>query len=63
MPSTVRTLYKAVRSLKQMPQRGRIGQTPGTRELVMAPLPYIIVYGVEPDMVYIFRIRYAAKDR
>jgi addiction module RelE/StbE family toxin len=63
MPSTVRMLYEAARSLKQMPQRGRLGQTPGTRELVLAPLPYIIVYAVEPDMVHIFRILHAAKDR
>ena len=63
MPSTIRTLCASVRSLKQMPQRGRIGQTPGTHELVLAPLPYIIVYGVKPDIMYIFRILHAAKDR
>jgi toxin ParE1/3/4 len=61
--STIRTLYDAARSLKQMPQRGRAGRKAGTRELILAPLPYIIVYGVEPDMVLIFRILHAAKDR
>jgi len=63
MQSTVGALYSAARSLKQMPQRGRVGQTPGTRELVLAPLPYIMVYGVEPDMVHVLRILHAAKDR
>jgi hypothetical protein len=29
----------------------------------MAPLPYIIVYGVEPNMVHIFRVIHASKDR
>lgn len=63
MQPTVRKLYEAARSLKQMPQRGRIGHKPGTRELVLAPMPYIIVYGAEPDLVHIFRILHAAKDR
>jgi len=42
--STVSTLYKAARSLKQFPYRGRKGEVDGTRELVIASLPYIIVY-------------------
>jgi hypothetical protein len=33
-----------------------MGQKDGTRELVMVPMPYIVVYGVEPDMVHILRI-------
>jgi toxin ParE1/3/4 len=61
--STIRKVYDAARSLKQMPQQGRIGRKAGTRELVLAPLPYIIVYGVEPDMVHILRILHAAKDQ
>ena len=63
MQSTVRQLYDTARALRQMPNRGRVGQTEGTRELVMAPLPYIIVYGVEPDMVHIFRVLHTAKNR
>jgi hypothetical protein len=49
--------------LKQFPNRGRAGQKDGTRELVMIPLPYIIVYGVESDMVYIFRVIHTSEDR
>lgn len=60
MQSTIRKLYDAARSLKQMPHRGRIGQKAGTREMVMTPLPYIIIYGVESDMVHIFRVLHAA---
>lgn len=63
MQSTVRKLYEAARSLKQMPQRGRVGQAPGTRELVVSPLPYIIVYGVELDIVNILRLLHAARER
>lgn len=61
--TTIRKLYDAARSLKQMPQRGRIGLKPGTREMVLSPLPYIIVYGVEAEMVHIFRVLHASKDR
>ena len=60
--STIRKLYLAARSLKQFSNRGRMGQREGTRELVMTPLPYIIVYGVEPQMVHIFRIIHTSED-
>ena len=45
--TTMRRLYGAAKSLKQFPHRGRIGRKDGTRELIIAPLPYVIVYGVE----------------
>jgi plasmid stabilization system protein ParE len=51
--STITTLYKAARSLKTSTHRGRLGKQEGTREL-MAPMPYIIVQGVEAQMVHIF---------
>ena len=60
--STVRKLYGAARSLKQFSNRGRIGQLEGTRELVMTPLPYIIVYGVEPKIVHIFRVIHTSEN-
>jgi addiction module RelE/StbE family toxin len=60
--STVSTLYKAAPSLKQFPYRGRNGDLEGTRELVMASLPYIIVYGIEPQMIHIFRVIHTAQD-
>jgi toxin ParE1/3/4 len=63
MQSTIRQLYDAARSLKQMPHRGRAGQKEGTREIVMSPLPYITAYGVEAEMVHIFRVLHTAKDR
>jgi addiction module RelE/StbE family toxin len=60
--TTIRKLYDAARSLKQFPRRGRIGRLEGTREFVMAPLPYIIVYGVEIDVVHIFRVVHGSQD-
>ncbi|PWT98560.1 MAG: type II toxin-antitoxin system mRNA interferase toxin, RelE/StbE family [Terriglobia bacterium] len=60
--STIHRLYDAARSLRRMPYRGRTGVTEGTRELVLAPLPYIIVYAVEQDVIHVFRVLHAAQD-
>jgi plasmid stabilization system protein ParE len=60
--ATIRSLYDAARSLKQFPRRGPIGRLDGTREFVMAPLPYIIVYGVEIDVVHIFGVVQGSQD-
>jgi addiction module RelE/StbE family toxin len=60
--STVRKLYSAACSLKRFSHRGRVGHLPNTRELVMTPMPYMIVYGVERDTVYIYRIIHTSED-
>jgi addiction module RelE/StbE family toxin len=60
---TVRKLYEAARSLKRFPNRGCIGQKESTRELIVAPMPYIIVYGVEREVVHIFRVIHASRER
>jgi addiction module RelE/StbE family toxin len=60
--TTIRTLYEAARSLRRFPRLGRIGRIEGTREFVMAPLPYIIVYGVETDVVHIYRLVHGSQD-
>lgn len=60
---TIRKLYDAARSLKRFPNRGRIGLKEGTRELIVAPLPYIIVYSVEPETVHVFRVIHGARRR
>lgn len=60
--STIQKLYDAARSLKRFPNRGRVGQLRDTREFVMAPMPYIIVYGVEPNTVNIYRVVHTSED-
>jgi toxin ParE1/3/4 len=61
--STIRKLYDGVRSLKSMPERGRIGLAPGTREIVFHPLPYIVSYRVKGQAVEILRIYHGAQNR
>jgi plasmid stabilization system protein ParE len=48
--------------LDLMPERGRVGLRPGTRELTGA-WPYVIVYRIRPDHIEVLRIWHGAQDR
>ncbi len=41
--ATLQRLYDAAKSLKNFPLMGRPGRVEGTRELVLAPLPYLLI--------------------
>jgi addiction module RelE/StbE family toxin len=56
------TIVDAAESLMSMPHRGRPGSRPGTRELVLHPLEYIITYEVIRDGVFILRIHHGAQS-
>jgi len=43
-----RRILAAVETLEEFPHRGRVGRSPDTRELVIAGLPYLVVYGFRP---------------
>ena len=43
---TLQKLYQGIRALKDAPYRGRPGRVEGTRELLFAPMPYVVVYSV-----------------
>ena len=58
----VRALYEVPATLLTFPNRGRRGKKEGTRELVMRPLPYIVVYTVRGDAVYVVRILHEAQQ-
>jgi addiction module RelE/StbE family toxin len=60
--STVRTIYKRIHSLKTAPDSGRPGHRSGTRELTLAPLPYVVVYSVKAEAVEILHIYHGAQD-
>lgn len=48
--------------LEYLPERGRPGLVPGTRELV-ALWPYVIVYRVNPEGAQVLRVWHGAQDR
>jgi addiction module RelE/StbE family toxin len=60
--SVAKTLFDAANSLENLPNRGRVGRIPGTRELVLPGLPYIIVYQVSESATQILRIYHGARD-
>ena len=60
-PELVRAIYKAPSVLLIFPYRGRPGKKEKTRELVLSPLPYIVVYRIAGDAVHILRILHGAQ--
>jgi toxin ParE1/3/4 len=60
--TTVRTIYERIHALKGALNRGRPGHRSGTRELTLAPLPYIVVYSVKAEDVEILHIYHGAQD-
>ncbi|MEI6209540.1 MAG: type II toxin-antitoxin system RelE/ParE family toxin [Desulfuromonadales bacterium] len=58
-PAAVATLNKiidAARMLADYPAIGKRGRERGTRELVVAGLPFIIIYVVQPEELVILRV-------
>jgi plasmid stabilization system protein ParE len=62
-PPPFKRLYDATKSLKAFPYAGRAGMKSGTRELVLAPLPYLMIYAVDDHSIHILRFLHAAQDR
>jgi toxin ParE1/3/4 len=57
-----KNLYEGCAQLREFPRLGRKGRIEGTRELVFAGLPYIVVYRVQDESVEIVRIYHGAQD-
>ncbi|MGH9371634.1 MAG: type II toxin-antitoxin system RelE/ParE family toxin [Vicinamibacterales bacterium] len=65
-PETARRMaldiIRSVDSLDTFPNRGRLGRVEGTRELVLAPLPFVAVYEVHEEEVQVLRILHGARQ-
>lgn len=57
----MRAIYNAPAALLSFPHIGRLGKKQGTRELVLAPLPYLMVYRIAGDVIHIARILHGAQ--
>lgn len=53
---TIACIEAAAKNLARFPEMGHIGEFPGTRELVIPRLPYLVVYRVDSDAVQILRV-------
>jgi len=58
-----RAVRQSVLRLVDFPESGRIGQIPDTREIVVAGLPYLVVYRVSGDTVEILRVLHTSQER
>jgi len=57
-----RKIRTSVLRLLDFPDSGRVGQVPGTRELIVVELPYIVLYRVSGDVVEILRVFHTSMD-
>jgi len=55
------TTFDSAAALKSFPNRGRPGRVSGTRELVLAPLPFIVIYRFKRNVVEIARVLHGAQ--
>jgi len=54
--ATVNKIIEAAQMLTDYPAIGKRGRERGTRELVVAGLPYIVIYAVQRDELVILRV-------
>ncbi len=59
----IRSIRAGIDRLLQFPSYGRIGDVEGTRQFVVAGVPYIVIYEIEDETITILRIYHAAQDR
>ncbi|HUI42476.1 MAG TPA: type II toxin-antitoxin system RelE/ParE family toxin [Terriglobia bacterium] len=57
----VRAIYDAPSELLAFPNRGRPGRKQGTRELVLSPLPWVVIYRTSRDAIHVVRILHGAQ--
>jgi toxin ParE1/3/4 len=57
----VREIYNAPAELLTFPYRGRAGRKEGTRELVLLPLSWIVVYQITGEVIHVVRILHSAQ--
>ena len=63
--SVARSIFHRIRAeveaLKDFPERTRVGRVAGTRELVIARLPYVAVIQVEGERVLVLNVIHTAR--
>jgi toxin ParE1/3/4 len=55
-------IHTAIRSLRDLPRRGRASIIEGYRELVVRGAPYVIVYRVVGGEVLIMQVRHTTQE-
>ncbi len=60
---TISQIQRAVEILKRYPRIGRRGRVPGTRELVIAHLPYVVAYKCHSETIEVIPVLHGATRR
>lgn len=64
--AAAKTVLKIVKrtfeQLSQYHSSGKPGRIDGTRELIFPELPYIVIYSVKQETIFIVRVFHAAQD-
>jgi toxin ParE1/3/4 len=55
-------IIKAIQRLKRFPESGRAWRLAGSRELVIAGLPYIVIYMVDDDAVVVLSLFHESRE-
>jgi toxin ParE1/3/4 len=65
-PTAAERVYRAISAsaarLRDFPNIGHAGRLPGTRELSIQALPYVMVYAADAETVTILAIFHTARD-
>ena len=56
-------VHEQLNLLLAFPHIGRLGAEKGTRELVLSPLPYLVVYRVREDGIEVLSVWHGAQNR
>jgi len=54
-------IYGGIRSLRDMPHKGRPTKKPQRKQLILPDIRYIVDYRIQGEMVEIFRIRHTSQ--
>jgi addiction module RelE/StbE family toxin len=56
-------IYETCGNLSEFPNIGHRGRRPNTLELVLSPLPYVVVYRIKGEVIEIVRVWHGAQNR
>lgn len=54
-------IIRAVSLLREQPGIGRPGRVPGTKELVVPGLPYLVPYRVKDEIIQVLRVYHTSR--
>lgn len=54
-------VLEAIEYLLMYPNMGRVGRVPKTKELVISGTPFIVVYQIRQQIIFVLRILHAAR--